>query len=195
MQKKWLVALGIFIILSGIVLGQTLLVKSEAKDPILFLSLGDFLMKQGYNEQALAAYNKALEIAPENKAVLNNLGYYYKDKNPLLAEDYFKKALTVDPKYETARNNLALLYNTIGSYDLAAAQLRVLVQQNPDSLQYNYDLAINLAKNFYHNSRSYEELNEAITYFKIVYDKDPNFQHSLDNIKVLEEIRRTIQNN
>ena len=193
MQKKWIIALGLFLVMTGIVLGESLFVKTEVKDAIFFLSLGDFLVKHGYDEHGLSAYNKALEIDPSNKIVLNNIGYYYKDKNPLLAEDYFKKALVADNSYETGKNNLALLYNKIGSYGKAIPYLRELVQIHPDSLQYNYDLAINLAQDYYKNTRSYDELNEALKYFKIVYDINPNYEHALENIKVLDEIKRTIQ--
>lgn len=194
MQKKWIVCLGLFIVLAGIAFGQTFLKKADVKDPILFLSLGDFLMKQGYSDQALSAYDKALEIDPMNKAAMNNIGYCYKDINPLLAEDYFRKALEIDPAYETAISNLALLYNKIEAYDKAIPYLKVLVEKYPDNLRYNYDLAINLAQRYYHSSRDYDELTQAIRYFKIVYDIDPDFEHSLENIKVLEEIKRTIEN-
>lgn len=164
----------------------------KSQDPMLYLSLGDFLLKNGYEDAALSAYNKALAIDPENKAVLNNLGFYYRDINPLLAEDYFIKALEADPEYEKAQNNLALLYNKLGDYSKASEQLKALVKMQPDNANYNYDLAVNLANKFYYQGRHYDDLVESIDYFKKVYLMDANFEHSLGNIKVLEEIRRVI---
>jgi len=193
LKREIIIVLVAVILLSGIVLAQTFLVKSN--DPKLYLSLGDFLLKNNNPEKALSAYNKALELDPTNKAVLNNLGYYYKDSNPLLAEDYFKRALEADNECDTARNNLALLYNKMGQYDKAVEQLRILVKNNPDSIHYIYDLAINLANKFYYQGKLYDDLVESIKYFKMSYDKQPNFEHSLDNIKVLEEIRKLINNN
>lgn len=191
-MRKFIVFLYIIVILTSFVFAQNILIKSNKgfKDINLYISLGDFLLKNNYEEHALTAYNKALEIDPNNKILLNNLGYYFKDKNPLLAEDYFKKALEIDPEYETARNNLALLYNKLGQYDKSAEHLIFLVKQKPDKINYNYDLAINLANKYYYQTKDYNDLTEAIKYFKIVYNMDSNFQHTLENIKVLEEIRR-----
>ncbi|MEM3374598.1 MAG: tetratricopeptide repeat protein [Candidatus Woesearchaeota archaeon] len=194
LQIKTALVLGIliFIMLTSYVFAQTILIKSniKIKDANFYLTLGNFLMKNKYEEHALTAYKKALEVEPNNKNVLNNLGYYFKEKNPLLAEDYFKKALEIDPDYEKARNNLALLYNKNAQYDKAVEQLKYLVEKYPENIHYNYDLAINLANKYYYQSKDYNELSESIKYFKIVYDKDKNFQHVLENIKVLEEIRR-----
>ena len=197
MKKPIGIAAGVILLLIGIVAAQSLLIKSNSKvilhDPMLYLSVGDLMLKEGHTEQALLAYNKALELDPTNKAVLNNLGYFYKDTNPLLSEDYFKKSLESDPKGETARNNLALLYNKLGKYDLAAEQLKVLTEQYPDKANYNYDLAINLANKFYYMGYDVEDLNSAIDYFKKTYNINPDFEHTLDNIKVLEEIRRELE--
>ncbi len=192
MRKLVVIVLGVVLLMSSIVIAQSIIIKSNKNinDSNLYLSLGDFLLKQGYEEAALAAYNKAIEVDPTNKEVLNNLGYYYKDKNPLLAEDYFKKALESDSAYETARSNLALLYNKLGDYSKSVEELKILVKAYPYNIHYNYDLAINLANKYYHETRIHGDLIEAIAYFKIVYEMDPNFEHSLDNIKVLEEIRR-----
>lgn len=165
-------------------------VKEDAllKDPRFYTSLGDFLLKKGRADIALQMYEKALQVSPDDIATLNNLGYYYKDINPLLAEDYFLKALEIDPKYELARNNLALLYNTLGNHRQAVYHLKILVEQYPDNIHYNYDYAINIANLFYYESNEYKDLEEALKYFKIVYEKDPDFEHVFDNIKVLSEI-------
>ena len=105
-----------------------------------------------------------------------------------MAEDYFKKALEIDPDYELARNNLALLYNNIENYQEASYHLKILVDQYPKNIKYNYDYAINKANTFYYETKNYNDLKEALKYFKIVYEMDPGFEHIMDNIKVLNEI-------
>ncbi|MBT3408502.1 hypothetical protein HN789_02540 [archaeon] len=190
MNKKFAISgVVIIILISSLVIGQVV-IKEDAllKDPKFYLSLGDFFMKKGYASNALSMYEKALELSPENTATLNNLGFYYKEINPLLAEDYFNKALEIDPEYELARNNLALLFNSLENYEQAAYHLKFLVDDYPDNINYNYDYAINVANVFYYKSNSYEDLQIALKHFKIVYEMDPNFNHVLDNIKVLNEM-------
>jgi tetratricopeptide (TPR) repeat protein len=197
LKRNLAIGIGILLLLSGLALADSLVIRSTSRhvlnDPNLYLSLGDFLLKNGYEESALKAYEKALELEPENKAVLNNLGYYYREKNPLLAQDYFYKALETDKEYQTARYNLALLYNSLSQYDRAVEQLEVLILINPDNINYNYDLAINLANKYYYQGRLHGDLIRSIEFFKKVHNMDPGFMHTIQNIKVLEEIRRTVE--
>ncbi len=192
MKKNYIIFIAVLLVLSSIVFAQNIIIRSNSKDTNLYLSLGDFLYKRGYEEQALKAYEKAYQLDPQNKAVLNNLGHYYKDKNPLMAEDYFIQALEVDQGYEKARNNLALLYYKNEQYGNAVEHLRILVEDYPKSIQYNYDLAINLAHKFRYEGFLYDDLVEAIKLFKMVYEMDPSFEHAKENLLVLENIRRTI---
>jgi len=194
-KKIFYAIFGILVILATFVVAQSVFVESDNTDPNFYRSLGNFLLKNGYEEQALKAYKRGLSYKPDDILLLNNIGYYYKDKNPLLAEDYFLQALEIDPEYENARNNLALLYNSLFLYDKAAAELYILVEDYPDNIKYNYDLAINLANKFYHITGEYHDLNEALKYFKIVYEMDRNFEHTMENIKVLNEIENMIINN
>jgi tetratricopeptide (TPR) repeat protein len=158
-------------------------------DGEFFRSLGDFMIKNGQSAAALSAYEKGLEVEPGNKYLLNNLGYYNKDQNPLLAEDHFLAALQIDPDYVNARNNLALLYNKNKEYSKSIEQLEILLSLEPENINFNYDIAINYANRFYYQTKTYEDLDMAISYFKKVYDMDPEFEHTLQNLNVLNEIR------
>lgn len=194
-MKKLYMLLAAVLLISGVAIAHAIVAeKAVVTDPELYISLGDFLMKNGKEEYAVSVYEKALKLDPENTHALNNLGFYYKDKNPLLAEDYFKKAIELDPDYENARNNLALLYNINGNYEGAIEQLKKLVELNPQNIHYNYDLAINLAHSFRYKTSSYEELTESINYFKKVYGMQADFMYVFDNLKVLTEIKRTLDN-
>ena len=189
MKKLLIIVLGIVLLFSSIVVATTLIIRSNTDDPNIFISLGNFFLNNDNEAAALAVYEKGLELDPENTGLLNNLGYYYKDKNPLLAEDYFLESLYLEPEYDTARNNLALLYHGIEQYGKAVDHLKILVERNPDNIQYNYDLAVNLGLKYRFGGNDYNDLNEALNYFAIVYNMDPNFEHALDNIKVLNEIK------
>jgi len=180
------------LLFSSIVVATTLIIRSNTDDSNIFISLGNFFLRNNNEAAALAVYEKGLELSPDNTGILNNLGYYYKDKNPLLAEDYFLKALSLDPEYDTARNNLALLYHSVENYGEAVKHLRILVEKNPDNIQYNYDLAVNLGLKYRFGGNDYNDLNEALNYFAIVYEMEPNYEHALDNIRVLNEIKNML---
>ncbi|MFH2020408.1 MAG: tetratricopeptide repeat protein [archaeon] len=186
MKKAFLIALAL--ILPTLAIGQTFLIQKGITDAKAMLSLGDYLLKNGYDDAALAAYQKGLELDPSDVAILNNMGYYYREKNPLAAESYFKKALEIDEDYELARNNLALLYSNLENYNGAIENLRLLVSKHPDSIAYNYDLAINLANRYYHVTKEYDDLYTALDYFKKVYNMDKNYEHVMENIRVLSEV-------
>lgn len=157
-------------------------------DGEFYRSLGDFLLTNGLTTEALSAYEKGLEVEPGNKYLLNNLGYAYKDLNPLLAEDHFLAALQIDPDYKTARSNLALLYNKLGDYSNAIEHIKLLLLKNPDEIKFNYDIAINYANRFYYQTKTIEDLESAMHYFKKVYSMNPDFEHTLNNLNVLNEI-------
>lgn len=177
------------IILLAMILASAFAIAQVAPDGEFYGSLGDFLLKNGQNAAALSAYEEGLKAEPENKHILNNLGYFHKDTNPMMAEEYFLLALQTDPDYEKARSNLALLYSKNLDYENAIVQLDLLAQDFPKNINYNYDLAINYANRFYYISREVKDLDNAIKYFKIVYDMDKSFMFSMQNIKVLEDIK------
>jgi tetratricopeptide (TPR) repeat protein len=158
---KRAIILAIMLILPGIVIGQTILIQKGITDARAMLSLGDYLLKNGYEEGALAAYEKGLSLDPQEKGILNNLGFYYREKNPLLAEDYFKKAIDVDEDYDTARQNLAVLYSKNQEYSKAIKEFSVLVLKHPENKTYTYDLAINYANRYYHVSKEYSDLTSS----------------------------------
>jgi len=184
---------GIIILLSTIVFAGSVITDSTVLDSDFYRNFGNFLLENGREKEAVSVYLKGLEVNPNDEKLLNNLGFYYKDQNPLLAIDYFSKAIELNPNYESARNNLAILYNYLEDYASAADQLNYLIKLNPDNIKYNYDYALNMAQTYYHQTNNYYDLKTAEQYFNLVYKKDPNFEHVLDNIKVVSEVIRLLE--
>ena len=61
---------------------------------------------------ALADYNKAIELDPDDAIVYNNRGLLYKaQKKEDLALADFNKAIELNPKYVTAYTNRGSLYS------------------------------------------------------------------------------------
>ena len=182
----------ILLLLSSIVFAQTIMLDKPVVNAGVYVSLGSFMYENGMEQQALQVFLKGYELEPNNKFILNNLGYYYRDLNPIFAEEYFVKAIEIDQNYENALNNLAILYNNLQLYGRASDVLRKLVEIDSDNINYNYDLAVNLGQKYYKENGTYSDIIEAIKHFKIVYNLNPDFEHVLDNIQVMDQVKRVI---
>jgi len=73
-------------------------------------SLGVLMKREGRFEDAIALYNKAIEIAPAYPSPYYNLGILYRDiGRPEEAVKYFRRALEVSPDFYQAKERLAEL--------------------------------------------------------------------------------------
>ena len=72
------------------------------------LAYGSFLHQAGDPEGALAQWEKASQLAPNNPAVWNNLGDYYEESNVKKAFEYYSKAIALDPSQSLYYHNLAV---------------------------------------------------------------------------------------
>jgi tetratricopeptide (TPR) repeat protein len=80
------------------------------------------LIQKGKLEEGMAAYQKALEIDPNQAAVRANLGGAFFQKNDLEAAIRENlKAIELNPSFALAHNNLVHAYRAKG--DLEAARL------------------------------------------------------------------------
>jgi Flp pilus assembly protein TadD len=81
-------------------------------------------MQRDY-KRAQRHYQDALSAGDKSPEILNNLGYSrYLSGNRSGAVAAFNEALTIDPRYERAWRNLALVYSRDGKYQQALAALR-----------------------------------------------------------------------
>ncbi len=72
----------------------------------------------GENEKATNDLKKAIELSPtETRPMYNLATFYYQDKKDLiLAENYIKKALKIEPNNQDYKYLLALIYNEQGNF-------------------------------------------------------------------------------
>jgi tetratricopeptide (TPR) repeat protein len=75
--------------------------------------------------EAEAAFHKALDIDPQNSAVLNYLGYMLADRGEKLPEalGYLKTAVKLDPQNGAYLDSLGWVYYKMGDYKLAEQNL------------------------------------------------------------------------
>lgn len=149
----------IIIVLATIVLGTKVLVKSQSQD-----------------------FKKDPEF-------YKALGNYFAEK-----EDYanavvaYESALLLGEDSDV-RNNLAVIYFKQGKYSEAIAQLRILIQLEPDNPSYHYDLAVNLVDRFRNSKeQSLADLQEALLEYERTDSLSPGYSHARENIEVLRRI-------
>jgi len=72
-------------------------------------------------QQAFVEFQKAYELNPNDKEVLNAIGIIYLlyFDETAKAIDFFEKATKLDPNYSDAYNNLGFAYEKLGRYDTA----------------------------------------------------------------------------
>lgn len=72
------------------------------------LAYGSFLNETGQETEAVAAWEQARELAPNNPAAWNNLANHFAHRGPVLkAIEYFTKAIELNPAEPVYRRNLA----------------------------------------------------------------------------------------
>ena len=109
-------------------------------------NLGNALFLKGDVDEAIAQYQKALQIKPDNVEACNNLGNaLFRKGNVDEAIVRYQKALQINPDYAEARNNLNTALLIKGRVDEAFTQCQKAMQLNPDSAEALNDLAWLLA--------------------------------------------------
>jgi len=151
-------ALGIcaaFIILVSLPIGATTV-------GVGYGNLGNLYMKVGEPDNAIIAFEKAIESDPENPKLYNDIGYIYLMQNkPKAAKRYLSASLSKDPQYPFARINLGLLYQGSGDIGKAEKEYKRAIRINPNIAEAHNNLA-----NIYVYKRRYslavEEYQKAI---------------------------------
>jgi DNA-directed RNA polymerase subunit alpha len=115
---------------------QRLLAKapgSETETPAYQCHLGLVREAQGRYEEAIEAYERALQLEPTHRLTLFRLAYLYDlrgEEN--LAIDYYKQCTQQPPIYEGALLNLGVLYEDAERYDEAIECFSRILKVNPN---------------------------------------------------------------
>lgn len=102
--------------------------------PDSWYNLGWLLRRAGDPSAAIAAYERALALnisGPEE--VFLNKGVIFADDllDPARAQEAYRAALAINPRYGNARFNLANTLEDLGDREGAASEYRMLLQQAP----------------------------------------------------------------
>lgn len=121
---------------------------------------------------------------------LNDQAFYAYQAGDLdAAEALYRKALTLEPEYELARYNLALLYNEEKEYGKALEHLELLLAQDRKNPHYQYDYAVNLVEEM-RASQAWERttFEEAIAHYEAADELEPGFLRARENVAFLREM-------
>ncbi|MGD9289981.1 MAG: tetratricopeptide repeat protein, partial [Desulfobacterales bacterium] len=110
-------------------------------------SLGRAYQDQGRIEEAIAEYNKAIELYPRNYKAFYNLGVLYESQGAIAeATDYYEKAIAVNPAFVDARFNLANIYHNQGLLNEAIEHYRKVTELDPTDFEARNNLGVTYAR-------------------------------------------------
>jgi len=136
-----------------------------------YYKIGISYLNENKVQQAFVEFHKAYELDPNNKEVLNAIGYIYliHFDEPQKAIDYFSRAVKVYPDYSDAYNNMGYAYEKSGNFDKAIFFYKKTLS-NPlyPSAQMTF---INLGNSYYRLGK----FNDALVTFKEAIKRDPGF--------------------
>ena len=94
--------------------------------------LGNVYTDLGRYEEAIAAYQKAIELDPKFTWPWNNLGTVYDDLGRYEeAIAAYQKAIELDPQFTWPWNNLGTVYDDLGRYEEAIAAYQKAIELDP----------------------------------------------------------------
>jgi tetratricopeptide (TPR) repeat protein len=93
--------------------------------------------------EAIAAYEKAIELNPNAAGALVNLGtIFFRDRKLQKAETCYSRAVAADPEYPLAHFNIANLYDEQGQTELARKHYEEAIRLDPKYADAIFNLAL-----------------------------------------------------
>ncbi|MGA2508567.1 MAG: tetratricopeptide repeat protein [Chitinispirillaceae bacterium] len=138
-------------------------------------NFGLYLYKTGRTGEAIAHYQKALEIKPNYAEAHNNLGVPLENIGRTdEAIAHYQKALEIKPNYAEAHYNLGNLLSNIGRTDEAIAHYQKALEINPDYAKVHNNLG-NLLSNI-------GRTDEAIAHYRKALEINPDYFEAHNNL-------------
>jgi len=149
---------------------QTLWRDTLTKNPKAWVAhdnLGIDLEHAGKIEEAIAHYEQALRIKPDDAKAHNNLGVALKDQRKVPeAIAHYEQALRIRPNFAEAHNNLGVALAQTGKIEEAIAHFEQALGIEPDYAEAHYHLGNALAQT--------GKIEEAIAHFEQALGIEPD---------------------
>jgi tetratricopeptide (TPR) repeat protein len=132
--------------------------------------LGNVYRTLGRHQEAIDAYQQAIDLDPDYASPWNGLGSVYHDMSRHEeALDAYQKAIDLDPSFAASWNNLGNVYRTLGRH-----------QEAIDACQQAIDLDPDYASPWHGLGNVYADLGrhqEALDAYQQAIDLDPSFAY------------------
>lgn len=143
------------------------------KEADFYYKLGASYMREGELQKAFVELQKAKELDPENKEVLNLLGLlYFQFEDNENAIKHFKKAISIDKRFSEARNNLGTVYASQKRWNEAISEFKKATE-NP--LYQTPEVALTNLGFVYYRLKKYDEAMDA---FNKALKRNPDFMRA-----------------
>lgn len=120
-------------------------------------------------------YKRILAEDPHNYEALVGLGNLYFDNQQYQqAVEYYRRALKIKPDDPNVRTDLAICYTYLDLLDLAASELKQVIEKYPNHAQAHFNLAIVYQR----MGRIKDAIDELDTFMKLV-PPGPDYQYAL----------------
>lgn len=105
-------------------------------DPKTLFLLGYCFMKTEGKGLAMQCFHRAHQIFPGEPAVVHNIGKLYHDlNNDELADEYFRKAVKMNPTFHNALEGLGMTHLNRGEFEKAIHYCNRALAEDPDSIE------------------------------------------------------------
>jgi tetratricopeptide (TPR) repeat protein len=142
---------------------------------VAYNELGLVLTGRGRIDEAMAYYQKALEISPDYAETHNNLGVALADRGQVdSAIIHYQKALDISPNYAEARNNLAVALAGRGQVDSAFTHYEKVLEIKPDYAEAHNNLGNALAGR--------GQIDSAIAHYQKALESKPDYAEARNNL-------------
>lgn len=140
-------------------------------------SLGMLFEQQGKPEQAIAEYQKSIEIEPRNPIVHFDLGFLFDTQGRTSeAIRQYEEVLALDPGYAQAHFSLGIVLGKIGKIKESISEFTEALKIEPDNPKYLNNLGITLAQQ--------GMLDEAIELFSKALQVNPDDEKAYENLQI-----------
>ena len=179
MRKRNILIFCIFFLCSCATAGLKNIEKANAH-----YQLGVSYLNEDKVQMAYVEFQKAIELDPNNKDVLNALGIIYLKFDDLQkAKNSFLKAVSIDPDFSEANNNLGGTYGKMGMWSDAVNSFKTALK-NP--IYKSPERAYSNLGNAYYRMRRIEESIEA---YKEAIKRNPDYYPSYYGLALCYNIK------
>ena len=157
------------------------LIQKYPKEPLLFNISGACYTEINQIEEAIPAFNKAIEIKSDYAEAHFNLGVAYQKISQLdNAFECYSDAIKYNPAYPTAHNNLGVIFLEKDQFDSAVKSFEWAIAYSPNYAEAHNNLGKAL--------QELKQFENAKNHFQKATSLNSNYAQAFNNLGVLNEI-------